>query len=95
MVFLMACRLVPLNKNLGLRPIRIGDCLRRIIGKAVLTILKEDIIEQAGSLQSCAGVKGGIEANIHAMKEMYDDEGSQGPIQADASNAFNLLNKLF
>ena len=89
----MACRLLPLNKNAVLRQIGIGECLRRIIGKAVLTILRDDIIENAGSLQSCAGVKGGIEANIHAVEELYDDEESQDLIQMNASNVFNRLNR--
>ena len=44
LVPIMACRLIPLNKNTGLRPIGISDCLRRIIGKAVLTILWDEII---------------------------------------------------
>ena len=93
LVPIMACRLILLNKNSELRLIGIGACLRRIIENAVLTILRDEIIQQAGSLQSCAGVKGGIEANIHAMKELYDDEESQGRIQVDASNAFNQLNR--
>ena len=93
LVPIMACRLILLNKNSELRPIGIGECLRRIIENAVLTILRDEIIQQAGSLQSCAGVKGEIEANIHAMKELYDDEESQGRIQVDASNAFNQLNR--
>ena len=90
---LMACRLIPINKNPGLRPIGIGECLRRIIGKAVTNILKGDIQEQAGSLQLCSGVKGGIEANIHAMRAIYDDADTHGLIQIDARNAFNMLNR--
>ena len=93
LVPIMACRLIPLEKNPGIRPIGIGEVLRRIMGKAVLTIFREEIIEQAGSLQSCAGVKGGIEANIHAMKELCEDEATEGLIQVDATNAFNLLNR--
>ena len=79
----MACRLILLNKNSELRPIGIGECLRRTIENAVLTILRDEIIQQAGSLQSCAGVKSEIEANIHAMKELYDDKQSEGRIQVD------------
>ena len=32
---LIACRLIPLNKNPGVRPIGIGEVLGRIIGKAI------------------------------------------------------------
>ena len=90
---LMACRLIPLNKNPGLRPIGIGECIRRIIGKAVTNILKVDIQEQAGSLQLCSGVKSGIEANIHAMRSIYEDANTHGLIQIDARIAFNMLNR--
>ena len=41
---IMACRLIPLNKDPGISPIGIGECLRRIIGKAVLTILRDEIV---------------------------------------------------
>ena len=34
---LMSCRLIPLGKNPGVRPIGIGELLRRIIGKTVMT----------------------------------------------------------
>ena len=37
---LVACRLIPLDKNPGLRPIGIGETIRRILGKAVTNVLK-------------------------------------------------------
>ena len=77
---LMACRLIPLDKSPGLRPIGMGECTRRIIGKAVTKILKLDIQEQARSLQLCSGVKSGIEANIHAMRTIYEDDNTHGLI---------------
>ena len=49
---LYAGRLVPLDKNPGIRPVGIGEVLRRIISKAVTSLLKEDIIESAGLLQT-------------------------------------------
>ena len=52
----IACGLIPLDKNPGVRPIGVGEVLRRIIGKAVISIIKPDILESAGSLQLCAGV---------------------------------------
>ena len=39
---LVACRLIPLSKDPGVRPIGIGEVLRRIIGKAVTNIIKDD-----------------------------------------------------
>ena len=43
-----ANRLIPFDKNPGLRPIRVGAVIRRIIGKAVVHTLKEDLIRSVG-----------------------------------------------
>ena len=49
---LIASRLVPLDKGEGaVRPIGIGEVLRRIIGKCVMNIAKKDVVEVSGSLQ--------------------------------------------
>jgi len=48
---LLACCLIPLNKNPGVHPIGIGETSRRIISKAILFMIKSDILEAAGNLQ--------------------------------------------
>ena len=68
---LLSCRLIPLNKNPGVRPIGVGEVLRRIIGKAVTRLLKRDIVEAAGALQTCSGVESGIEAAVHATAQKF------------------------
>ena len=90
---LMACRLIPLDKNPGLRPIGIGDVLRRIIGKAVNNVLGNYLISVAGGLQLCVGQEGGAEAGIHGMREIFEDDDTEWLIQVDANNAFNTLNR--
>ena len=52
----LACRLVPLKKkDNGIRPVLgVGECLRRIIGKTIKGLLKEDIIHAVETLQRCA-----------------------------------------
>ena len=89
----VSCRLISLDKKPGVRPIGIGEVLRRILGKAVLYLLRDDIQEAAGSLQLCAGHECGIEAAIHAMKSVFDDDETEGLLLADATNAFNCLNR--
>ena len=50
-----SCRLVPLDKCPGVRPVGIGEVVRRIVGKAVMKVVKRDLQEAIGSIQLCAG----------------------------------------
>ena len=63
-----AGRLIPLDKRPGVRPIGVGEVLRRIVGKAVTTVLKSDLVDSTAPIQVCAGLQGGVEAAIHAMR---------------------------
>ena len=89
----IACRLIPLHKNPGVRPIGICETVRRLVGKAVLNVTKADIQSAVGPLQLCAGHDAGCEAAIHAMRKIYDDEETEGVLLVDAKNAFNSLNR--
>ena len=51
---LMACRLILLDKYQGIRSIGIAEVLRQIIGKAVKTIVKPDILANTEYDQLCA-----------------------------------------
>ena len=51
----IASRLVPLDKNPGLRPIGVGEVFRRIAGKVVMSIEKDDVPKSVGNLQLCGG----------------------------------------
>ena len=66
-----ACRLIPLDKNPGVRPIGIGEVLRRIIGKSIISVIRPDIVESAGNLQLCAGQPAGCEAAALTMEEYF------------------------
>ena len=91
---LNACRLIPLNKNPGVRPIGIGEVLRRIIGKAVMKVFKDDVQTAAGPSQLCAGQQAGCEAAIHSVVDNFNEDiDCEGVLQIDASNAFNSLNR--
>ena len=91
---LLSGRLIPLKKpDNGVRPIGIGEVLRRIIAKTVTQTLKQDILMASGSLQTCSGIESGIEAAVHSMRRVYEEEESQGMLLIDASNAFNSLNR--
>ena len=50
----IACQHILLEKNQGLRPMGLSKNLKRIIGKAVVSAVKEEVILSVGSLQVCA-----------------------------------------
>ena len=89
----VACRLIPLDKKPGVRPIGIGDVSRRIIAKAILYVIRTDIQLAAGALQTCAGHDAGAEAAIHAMRDIFARENTDAVLLVDASNAFNQVNR--
>ena len=89
----LSCRLIPLDKNPGLQPIVVGEVLRRIAGKLIVSVLKEDVIKCTGTLQVWVGQETCIEAAIHSMNMMYEDENTDAILLVDASNAFSSLNR--
>ena len=50
-----ACKLFLLGKNAGVKPIGIGEVIRRILGCAVMKTFRRNIPEKAGDLQLCPG----------------------------------------
>ena len=91
---ILANRLIPLDKGEGaVRPIGVGEVLRRIMGKCVTKVTKPDVIDASGSLQVCTGHKSGSEAAIHAMRELFEHDNSDTVLLIDASNTFNSLNR--
>ncbi|XP_066919036.1 uncharacterized protein [Clytia hemisphaerica] len=89
----LAARLVPLDKQPGVRPIGVGEVLRRISGKLVMAVVKEDVIVGGSRVQMCSGQKGGSEAAIHAMRSVFENEAAEAVILVDAANAFNNINR--
>ena len=89
----VACRLIPLDKNPGVRPIGIGEVPRRIVAKSILKVIGNDIQAAAGPLQACAGHEAGCEAAIHAMKEIQSLQETEVILLVDANNAFNTINR--
>ena len=90
---LLACRLIALNKNPGVRPIGIGDTARRIIAKAVLSIAAPEIQDASGCLQLYGGQMSGIEAAVHATRSAFREDNVEAILLVDATNAFNRINR--
>ena len=90
---LLACCLIALYKNPGVRPIGIGDTARRIIAKAVLHITRPDVQDSSGCLQICGGQISGIEAAVHAVRTAFESDDNEAVLLVDARKAFNSLNR--
>ena len=89
---LLESRLVSLDKNPGLRSFGAVESLRRIIGKVVVSAIKEEVISSVGSLQVYAGQWIGYEV-IHATDLIFKEENTDAVLLIDAENAFNLINR--
>ena len=44
-----------------------GEVLRKVVGKCIGWVLKEDIQHAAGPLQTATGLQSGMEAAIHSI----------------------------
>ena len=92
---MVASRLIALDKCPGVTPIGIGEISRRIISKAVLIILGNDVIDATGPLQLhvCVGQDLGCETVVHCIHQLYEDTDTEALLLVDATNAFNSLNR--
>ena len=63
------------------------------MGKAMNWILKEDIQESAGSLQTATGWKSRAESAIHSVRLIFEDSSTEAVILVDAHNAFSSITR--
>ena len=64
---LIACRLVALDKQPGVRPMGVEETLRRVLAILVMRAAGDQAKTACGNLQLCAGLKAGIEGSTHAV----------------------------
>ena len=69
----MMCREVALDKMPGVRPVGIGDILRRLIAKCVLRVTVDQAAGACGTNNLCSGLKLGCEGGVHSMSALWDD----------------------
>ena len=65
--------------------------IRRIIGKCVTIVAKQDVTNASGAMQVCTGQKSGGEAAIHAMRNIFEADETDAALLDDASNAFRAV----
>ena len=72
--------------------IGIGETLRRIIARAVLSTFKDDIRMAAGPMQLCAGQESGCETAVHVMQKLFNSPEVEAVLLVDATNAYKSTN---
>ena len=82
---LIACHLIALDKSPGVRPIGVCETARRIIAKAILKVIRSDILVAAGSIQLCAGQTAGTEAAVHGMNQAFQANETEAVLLVDAT----------
>ena len=95
---LCAANLTPLRKpDGGVRPVAVGETLRRMVGKALLaTTAARDEISRLSPLQTGIGIRGAAEAVGMGCQSMVNHLGMQSGwvlLKVDLSNAFNSISR--
>ena len=85
------------KKNGGLRPIAVGEVLRRLTSKCLSRAVHSDAFAVLTPSQLGVGVKGGCEAVVHSVAHILDREDlpslSRWILLIDFSNAFNSVSR--
>ena len=79
-----------IKQNPGVRPIGIGEVLRRIIGHTITKCVSQDLVQLGCNMQLCFGEKSGIESAIHSFSEKHGKSDTEA-LLLDADNTFNSL----
>ena len=82
------------KKNGGLRPIAVGEVLRRLTSKCLVNVARQSALSTLTPLQLGVCVKGGCEAIIHAASNLMSSSlpRHRWTLLLDFSNAFNCIN---
>ena len=85
-----------LKKDGGIRPIAVGDVLRRLTGKALVRAQKAKLVSYFSPLQVGVAVPCGAEAVAHGWKiimELFAGDPDIVAVKVDFDNAFNNANR--
>ena len=92
---LAAARLIPIGKKGGgVRPIAVGELIRRIAGKLLVSRYQAEAAVPLAPLQVGVGFAGGAEAIIHKTRGWLDTAPPDHCLlQCDFTNAYNSLSR--
>eukprot|EP00435_Cladocopium_sp_Y103_P009537 s556_g2.t1 len=91
---LAGASLVALPKpNGGVRPIAVGEILRRLTAKCLMEVVRDDARQQFAPVQLGVATPGGAEAAVHAARHWHDRNKGQSRkvlVKLDFKNAFSV-----
>ena len=93
--YFCGANLYPLKKkDGGIRPISVGETLRRLVSKCLNALVKKEAEMLFSPTQLGVGVKGGCEIIVHSVRSLIDIHSSSNDkclLKIDFKNAFNLI----
>ena len=85
------------KKDGGLRPIAIGEVLRRLTSKCVARAVQSEAVDILSPLQVGVGIPAGCEAIVHSLASLLNNSSilpeSRCVLLVDFSNAFNSIDR--
>ena len=85
------------KKGGGLRPIAVGDVLRRLTSKCVMRAVQSEAFRMPPPLQMGVGVPAGCEAIVHAVANVFEHSSipheNRFILLVDFSNSFNMVER--
>ena len=93
--FFFGATLLAFSKKAGdVRPIAVGGCLRRLVGKVACRVVSERCLDLLKPRQLGVGVKGGAEALAHGARRYLDNlPVGHVFVKLDFANAFNSVRR--
>ena len=87
-------RLIALPKGNGdVRPIAIGETLRRLSAKAICLQLRSSFSSYFSPQQHGVATRGGSEMLVHHVQRLLEENPEFGVLKTDISNAFNCVSR--
>lgn len=85
--------LTALKKKNGIRPIAVGNTLRRLAAKIQGIRIKPELSEKLNPIQLGFGTPGEAEAAVHATRKFLEAQSPKILVKLDFKNAFNTINR--
>ena len=91
---LAGAKLIALKKNeVDVRPIAIGNCIRRLVARAVCSHLKKEMADYLAPHQYGVSTPGGAEVMSHLIQLCSQQDENSVILKVDAKNAFNTISR--